>query len=768
MEKSENLTTVLTVNENNFFKTLTNAENKLNSTKEISDRLAAAFARLSSYDIAPQSFESFMQSAQNASNLVDSIGEKLKQRFTPVVESPNFSNVNSAVSQTIKDINEKLNQFNLPDLGKMMLGDKSVFGTINGGINKVTQSFGGMAQNFGDKQKQMISGMSNWKKNLSEFTENTKYQMKLFTMAMRTEGSPIDKLGTAFETVSTKVSSGFSKMYQSSGVMGSAFRKVGEGFNGVKAYMSGLSESGRYQMKLLGMHIRSEHPALVELGTKFSDMSSKVGGTISTVATKFGALGSRVTETVTNSKLLKSAFSGIGTSLQGSASVGTTAMTSMVQGLTSVFGFALKALGPAAILGLALAGFGLLDSQFDGQIGKMIETATTKGPAIISGFVQGIIERLPALMETGTQLIAGLAEAIAVNLPVIMQSAVDLINALVQGVIASLPTLIPAALMLIESLATSLLTAAPQLLMTGLDLLIALVDGILANKDQIISTVTKIIESFTTKITDSLPMIIEKGIEILTKLAEGIASVLPALIPVALQAITTLVKTLSENLPKLLDAAVEIVGKLCEGLLANLPEILAAAIQLILAIVQGIGESIPKVIAAGYKIVLKLIEAIVKSVPDLKDAGMNLIQGLIDGIGGMAKAALDAVKDIAHGIGDTIKNIFGIHSPSRWMRDEIGAMLPAGLAIGIERNAHIVDQPMDKLASHITLPSLDSLDQQVETIQDVSVQSSSKQMMIQTKQPATFNIKLGNQQFKAFVSDISEAMGQDSAINLAF
>ncbi|MGX7149143.1 phage tail protein [Enterococcus ureasiticus] len=766
MENKQNVTTVFSVIENNFFKTLANAENVLSDTKAMSDRLSESFNRLSSYTVAPQSFEVFKQSAQEASTLIDKIGAKLKQNFTPVVENPSFTGMIDAVDTTIKDINGKLKQFHIPNMGKMLMGDDSVFGSINSNIDKVTQSFGGMAQGFGDKQKQMISGMSNWKQNLAGFTENTKYQMKLFTMAMRTEGSPVDKLGTAFETVSTKVTSSFSKMYQSSGMMGSAFRQIGEGVNGVKTYMTGLPESARDQMKLLGMHIRSEHPALAELGTKFSDMSSQVGGTISNVTSKFGTLGSKFTDTISNSSLLKGAFSGIGTTLQGSANVGTTAMTSMVQGLSSVFGFALKALGPAAILGVALAGFGLLDSQFDGQIGKMIETATTKGPAIIAGFVQGIIDKLPALMETGTQLIAGLAQAISVNLPVIMQSAVDLINALVSGVIESLPTLIPAALMLIESLATSLLSAAPQLLMTGLDLLMALVSGIVDNKDQIIATVKRIIESFTTNITGQLPEIIKKGVEILTKLAEGIASILPVLIPVAIEAIATLVRTLSEQLPTIISAAVKIISTLVAGLLKELPSILVAAGKLIWELTKGILGALPSIATVGYQIINELSKALFDI--DLFEVGGNIIQGFIDGITEKAQKIGKVLENIGNGIKDFFTGNFKIHSPSRWMRDEIGAMLPAGLAIGIERNAHVVDQPMDKLASQIMLPSLDSLDQQVETIQDVSVQSSSKQMMIQTKQPATFNIKLGNQQFKAFVSDISEAMGQDSAINLAF
>ena len=766
MENKQNVVTVFSVIDNNFFKTLASAENALSNTKGMSDRLSESFNRLSSYTVAPQSFEIFKQSAQEASTMIDNIGEKLKQKFTPVVEKPSFTGMIDTVDTTIKDINEKLNQFHIPSIGKILMGDDSVFGNINSNIDKVTQSFGGMAKGFGDKQKQMISGMSNWKQNLAGFTENTKYQMKLFTMAMRTEGSPVDKLGTAFDAVSTKVTSSFSKMYQSSGMMGSAFRQIGEGANGVKTYMAGLPESARYQMKLLGMHIRSEHPALAELGTKFSDMSSQVGGTISNVTSKFGALGSKFTDAISNSSLLKGAFSGIGKTLQGSANVGTTAMTSMVQGLSSVFGFALKALGPAAILGVALAGFGLLDSQFDGQIGKMIETATTKGPTIITSFVQGIIDKLPGLMETGTQLVAGLAQAIAVNLPVIMQSAVNLINALVQGVIESLPTLIPAALMLIESLATSLLSAAPQLLMTGLNLLMALVSGIVDNKDQIINTVTNIIESFTTNITGQLPEIIKKGVEILMKLAEGIASILPVLIPVAIEAIATLVRTLSEQLPTIISAAVKIIATLVAGLLKELPSILVAAGKLIWELAKGILGALPSIATVGYQIINELSKALFDI--DLFEIGGNIIQGFINGITEKAKKIWEVLENIGNGIKDFFTGNFKIHSPSRWMRDEIGAMLPAGLAIGIERNAHVVDKPMNDLASQIMLPSLDSLDQHLETVQDISVQSSSKQMMIPTKQPATFNIKLGNQQFKAFVSDISEAMGQDSAINLAF
>lgn len=648
-------------------------------------------------------------SLENILGTVEKVNQSVTNLFTtPIDSSTIIANFNE-VKASFSSLNELLNFFDLSN------------------VQSIVTSFGGVAQN----QIGKAAGA--------------------FDLFAEKSESATNKVGNIF----TKVGSSFKSIPGS----------ILPAFDTVEAKVSGFTNDvARTVSNLAPRTVLS----MLSMESGVASAMDKIGLKAIDAEIAFESISEGMKNATQNVPLLTKSFGGIGSAIQKSTGVGTTALNTMVQGLSSVFSIALKLLGPAAILGVALAGFGLINGQFGDQIQGMLTTAVEKGPEIITGFVNGIVSKLPDLITTGAKLVAGLAEAIAVNLPVIIQSAVDLIGALVDGVVASLPTLIPAALMLIESLATSLLSAAPQLLLTGLDLLIALVDGILANKDQIITTVTNIIEAFTTQITNQLPEIIKKGIEVLTKLAEGIASVLPQLIPVALEAITTLVRTLSENLPKLLEAAVQIVGKLCEGLLANLPQILSAAVGLILALVQGIGESIPKIITVGAQIMLKLLETFVKAVPDLRDAGGNLIQGLIDGVSGMAKAALDAVKAIGKSIGDTFKGIFKIHSPSRWMRDEIGAMLPAGLAIGIERNAHIVDQPMEDLASKVILPSLDSLDQQVDSVQKLSIQSSSTQTLHREKQPATFNIKLGNQQFKAFVSDISEAMGQDSAINLAF
>ncbi|MDT2429129.1 tape measure protein [Enterococcus avium] len=429
----------------------------------------------------------------------------------------------------------------------------------------------------------------------------------------------------------------------------------------------------------------------------------------------------------------------IGSGLQQAASVGTTAMTGMVNGLTSVMGLALTALGPAAILGIALVGLGLVNSQFGTQIQEMINTAITKGPAIIQGLVAGITSQIPALMASGTQLLAQLAQMIAVNLPVIIQAGVDIINALVGGVTQNMGSIMTSALTIVESLITSLLSAAPQLLMTGLNLLLSLVKGISSNSDKIVSTATNIIKSFTKNITNNLPEIISKGIDILVKLAEGIAKTVPQLIPVAIQAITQLVSTLSDNLPKIMDAAMKIVNTLADALIDNLPEILSAGVELITTIIQAIAQNLPEIVGAGIEITAKLAATLLEALPDMMSAGKDLVSGFIQGIGDMIGGVVDKASELASSAVDTVKSFLNIGSPSKVLR-QIGKWTGEGFVIGMASMVKDVENQSEELAA-AALPDMKSMEYDMsQSISgsvgaSMSVQASNQPIIVGNDQP---------------------------------
>ena len=81
----------------------------------------------------------------------------------------------------------------------------------------------------------------------------------------------------------------------------------------------------------------------------------------------------------------------------------------------------------------------------------------------------------------------------------------------------------------------------------------------------------------------------------------------------------------------------------------------------------------------------------------LWDAGSALIHGLVSGIKSAGHMVWDALKGIGNDALDAFKSMFGIKSPSRVMRDEVGKWIPHGLADGIDHHAGVAKDAMTRL-----------------------------------------------------------------------
>lgn len=68
----------------------------------------------------------------------------------------------------------------------------------------------------------------------------------------------------------------------------------------------------------------------------------------------------------------------------------------------------------------------------------------------------------------------------------------------------------------------------------------------------------------------------------------------------------------------------------------------------------------------------------------------------------MASALWDAAKNIAKSALNAIKSFFGINSPSRVMRDEVGKFLPQGVAVGVKQNLNPISEAMHDMADLTT------------------------------------------------------------------
>lgn len=87
---------------------------------------------------------------------------------------------------------------------------------------------------------------------------------------------------------------------------------------------------------------------------------------------------------------------------------------------------------------------------------------------------------------------------------------------------------------------------------------------------------------------------------------------------------------------------------------------------------------------AGMNNVKNAIVSTLQSIPgQVASVGRNIVQGLWNGIQGAAGWLLGRIRGWCSNILNGIKGFFGIHSPSRVMRDEVGVQLAKGMALGI-------------------------------------------------------------------------------------
>ena len=236
---------------------------------------------------------------------------------------------------------------------------------------------------------------------------------------------------------------------------------------------------------------------------------------------------------------------------------------------------------------------------------------------------------------------------------------------------------------LLDGFGTSFSGGFPQIIENGAALVSNLVQGITANAGQMMESASVSLSAFLAQVVADLPQIITSGGQMLLSLVQGLLAMLPSIIR----------------------SAATVIATLLQAIVTHLPEIIAAGFNLVINLVQGIGNASSDIIRAAGDACRTLWDA-VKNV-DWVQLGKDIINGLINGIGATGSALKDAARSIASSALDTIKDFFGIASPSRVMRDEVGRYIPAGLALGIRQNAGDVAQAMDEL-SDLSTGSLQS------------------------------------------------------------
>ena len=163
----------------------------------------------------------------------------------------------------------------------------------------------------------------------------------------------------------------------------------------------------------------------------------------------------------------------------------------------------------------------------------------------------------------------------------------------------------------------------------------------------------------------------------------------------------TIVKELPQKIWNSIVGAVTRVATWGNNMLTKAKEVMNAMVTGIVTIVKEIPQkiynsisgAISKVATWGTEVKNKAVEGMKNVITGITDVfkdigstfagfGKNMVEGIWNGISGATRWIKDKISDWVGDVTDFLKDLFGIASPSKLMRDEIGVYLAQGIGVG--------------------------------------------------------------------------------------
>ena len=210
---------------------------------------------------------------------------------------------------------------------------------------------------------------------------------------------------------------------------------------------------------------------------------------------------------------------------------------------------------------------------------------------------------------------------------------------------------------------------------------------------------------------------IEASGSILTEMITSLLNGAPQVIDTATSLVQSFLGSVRENGPEIMEGAIGVVMNLIEGFIDSIPELIDSAAVLIAAFLSGI--DLGQVLEMGIRWVFAIVEGLITAVPrlvmgaldlignffdtfknyDWSGLGIDIVKGIIDGLSQKAGDLWEAAQDLASRALRGVKDFFGIHSPSKVMRDQVGKPIALGMAEGMEE-APGIDAASKELSKH--------------------------------------------------------------------
>ena len=343
--------------------------------------------------------------------------------------------------------------------------------------------------------------------------------------------------------------------------------------------------------------------------------------------TNWSLLGTKLAQLLTGIDwvgILVKAISVAGKALNALTSLGTSFMDNLAKGITN---------GTQQFISKGLLALTNFTANLRSNAGKLVDS----GLHLMLNLAKGIANAMPDIIKNVPQIVINIAGVINDNAPKILVAGVQLIAILLKGLIQSIPTLIANVPKIVQAI-VSVFTAYNWLSL-GKSLITGLKNGIMAAKNNAVTAVKNVYNG-------------------------------------AINAI--------KNLPsKLKSIGTNGVSSMGSGITSRLSTIRSAAGKILTYIINAVKNLPSKLASKAGEAIRDMKNRFANT--DWWGVGRNIVRGIVNGVANSAWMLVNKMVELAQSAWKSVKNFFGIHSPSRLMRDTIGKMIPAGITVGLEK-----------------------------------------------------------------------------------
>lgn len=313
--------------------------------------------------------------------------------------------------------------------------------------------------------------------------------------------------------------------------------------------------------------------------------------------------------------------------------------------------------------------------------GKAITALTQLGVSFMDNLAKGITNGTQQFISKGLSALTSFTANLRINAGKLVDSGLNLMLNLAKGIANSLPDIIKNVPQIVSNIANTINDNAPKILMAGIQLIGILIKGLIQAIPTLIASIPQIIVAMVNVFTAYNWLSLGKSL--ITGIKNGIVAAKSTAVEAMTNTYNGLLNAI-KNLPSKLKGLGENgLKEMGNGITGKLSGLKTTAGKILTNIIEAV-KNLPKELSKKATSAIRDMKTTFKNV-DWGSVGMNVVKGIAKGVGDFAWILVDKMTGLAQKAWEGVKDFFGIHSPSRLMRDTVGKMIPAGITVGLEK-----------------------------------------------------------------------------------